>query len=280
MISSILSRLSVFNNGSVWALYLLHVIIRTALFCSLNILSDLKPHDNMQYCRWGRIKLLYKIFNIFWGKNRFNLHIIPSDLDILFEIFCTCPFHVKCWSIVKPKKSKSVTRSIICSLKFSCGIRFSMFRCLWWKIINFVFLTLSDSLFISNHICMFFNSLFILVDSCKLLQLLSIFTSNEHSVLVKFVSSANKIAWNFELAFMYIRLHLCVYVNNRAYCVSNLIPVAITCVVLVGKNWIWMGIYKTFRFLGPPDHISLNWSIVSICVFIFVANRLIGLNWT
>ena len=200
MISSILSRLSVFNNGSVWALYLLHVIIRTALFCSLNILSDLKPHDNMQYCRWGRIKLLYKIFNIFWGKNRFNLHIISSDLDILFEILCTCPFHVKCWSIVKPKKSKSVTRSIICSFKFSCGIRFSMFRCLWWKIINFVFLTLSDSLFISNHICMFFNSLFILVDSCKLLQLLSIFTSNEHSVLVKFVSSANKIAWNFELA--------------------------------------------------------------------------------
>ena len=97
----------------------------------------------MQYCRWGRIKLLYKIFNIFWGKNRFNLHIIPSDLDIVFDIFCTCPFHVKCWSIVNPKKSNSVTRSIICSFKFSCGIRFSMFRCLWWKIINFVFLTLA-----------------------------------------------------------------------------------------------------------------------------------------
>ena len=47
---------------------------------------------------------------------------------------------------------------------------------------------------------MFFNHLFILVDGGKLLQLLSIFTSNEHSVLVKFVSSANKIAWNFELA--------------------------------------------------------------------------------
>ena len=104
-------------------------------FCGLNILSDLKPHDNMQYCRWGRIKLLYKIFNIFWGKNRFNLHIIPSDLDILFDIFCTCPFHVKCWSIVKPKKSKSVTRLIICSFKFSCGIRFSMLRCLWWKML-------------------------------------------------------------------------------------------------------------------------------------------------
>ena len=87
MILSILSRLSVFNNGTVWALYLLHVVIRTALFCSLNILSDLKPHDNMQYCRWGRIKLLYKIFNIFWDTNRFNLHIIPSDLDIRFDIF-------------------------------------------------------------------------------------------------------------------------------------------------------------------------------------------------
>ena len=142
MISSILSRLSVFNNGSVWALYLLHVIIRTALYCSLNILSNLKPHDNMQYCRWGRIKLLYKIFNIFWGKNRFNLHIIPSDLDILFDIFCTCPFHVKSWSIVKPKKSKSVTRSIICSFKFSCGIRFSNVSLFMVKNHKFCFLNI------------------------------------------------------------------------------------------------------------------------------------------
>ena len=185
MISSILSRLSVLNNGSVWALYLLHVIIRTALFCSLNILSDLIPHDNMQYCRWGRIKQLYKIFNIFGGKNRFNLHIIPSDLDILFDIFVHAHSMSNTDRLSNLKKSKSVTRSIICSFKFNCGIRFSMFRCLWWKIINFVFLTLSGSLLIPNHICMFVNSLFILVDSCKLLQLLSIFTSNEHSVLVK-----------------------------------------------------------------------------------------------
>ena len=86
----------------------------------------------------------YIRFSIYFGgKKRFSLHIIPSDLDILFDIFCTCPFHVKCWSIVNPKKLKSVTRSIICSFKFSCGIRFSMFRCLWWKIINFVFLTLT-----------------------------------------------------------------------------------------------------------------------------------------
>ena len=111
MMSSIFSRLSVFNNGSVWALYLLHVIILTALFCSLKSLSDLKPHDNMQYCRWGRIKLLYRILNTCWGRKRFNLHIIPSDLDILFDIFCTCSFHVKCWSIVKPKKLNSVTCS-------------------------------------------------------------------------------------------------------------------------------------------------------------------------
>ena len=87
MISSILSRLGVFDNGSVWALYLLHVIIRTDLSCSLGILSELKAHDDTKYCRWGRIKLLYKILNIFWGKYRFNLHIISSDFDILLDIF-------------------------------------------------------------------------------------------------------------------------------------------------------------------------------------------------
>ena len=59
---------------------------------------------------------------------------------------------------------------------------------------NFVFFTLSDNLFISNYICMLFNSLFILADNCIVLQLLSIFTSNEHNVLIKFVSSANKMA--------------------------------------------------------------------------------------
>ena len=155
MMSSILSRLSTFNNGSVWALYLLYVIIRTALFYSLKSLSDLKPRVNMQYCRWGRIKLLYRILNTCWGKKRFNLHIIPSDHYISFDIFCTCSFHVKCWLIVKPKKLNSVTRSIFCSFNFNCGIRFSMFRCLWWKIMDFVFFTLSDNLFISNHICMF-----------------------------------------------------------------------------------------------------------------------------
>ena len=62
------------------------------------------------------------------------------------------------------------------------------------KIVNFVFFTLSDNLFISNHICMFFNSLFLLADNCIMLQLLSTFTSNEHNVLAKFVSSANKMA--------------------------------------------------------------------------------------
>ena len=34
-----------------------------------------------------RIKMLYKIPNILWGKTRFDLHIIQSDLDILFDIF-------------------------------------------------------------------------------------------------------------------------------------------------------------------------------------------------
>ena len=118
-----------FNNGSAWALYLLHVIIQTAPFCSINSLSNFKTHDNThtQYCRWDRIKLLYKILNIFWGKICFNLHKIPSDLNILFDVFfCTCLFHVKCWLIVKTNKSKSVIRSF----KSICGIGFSMLRCL------------------------------------------------------------------------------------------------------------------------------------------------------
>ena len=34
----------------------------SSFFCSLNILSDLKTHDNMQYCRWGRT-------HVGWGHN-------------------------------------------------------------------------------------------------------------------------------------------------------------------------------------------------------------------
>ena len=157
----------------------------------------------MKNCITLLLSLLYSCPRSQYSIYIFNfLHLNLSDLSVryLFDIFCTCSFHVKCWSIVKPKKLNSVTRSIICSFNFNCGIRFSMFRCLWWKIMNFVFFTLSDNLFISNHICMFFNSLFIFADTCILLQLLSIFTSNEHNVLVRFVSSANKMAWNFVLA--------------------------------------------------------------------------------
>ena len=113
-------------------------------FCSLNSRSVTKCSivDGVELSCYIR-------FSIYFGvKISFNLHIIPTDLDILIDIFCIRPFHVKCWSIVKPKKLKSVTRSIICSFKFSCGIRFSMLRCLWWKIINFVFLTFSDIFFL------------------------------------------------------------------------------------------------------------------------------------
>ena len=53
---------------------------------------------------------------------------------ISFWYFCTCLLHVKCWLSVKPKNFQSVTRSIMCSFDFNWGIRFSMFRCLRWKI--------------------------------------------------------------------------------------------------------------------------------------------------
>ena len=128
----------------------------------------------------------YMILSTCWGKKGVDLHIIPSDLDNLLDIFRRCSFHVKCWSIAKLKKLKS---SLICSFNFNCVIRFSMFRYVWWKITNFVFFTLSERLYTSNHICLIFSSLLILADNSILLQLLSIFTSTEHSMVVKFVSS-------------------------------------------------------------------------------------------
>ena len=72
MISLILGKLNVFNSDSVWALYLLQVIIWTASFCILKRLWDLKARDNMQYCRWGRMELLHRIFNTCWGKKSFD----------------------------------------------------------------------------------------------------------------------------------------------------------------------------------------------------------------
>ena len=86
--------------------------------------------------------------------------------------------------------------------------------------------------------------------------------------------------------------YLCVYVLQNArvcisikickstsvYCISKFIPVAITCVVFVWNNEIWMGIYKPFRFLNPLDHIIVNMFIVLMCGCIFVVFKWIALN--
>ena len=66
MIFMILSRLGAVNKGSV----LIACIDSNSCFLKFkeSCLSDLKPHDDMQYCRWGKIKLLYWILNTCWGK--------------------------------------------------------------------------------------------------------------------------------------------------------------------------------------------------------------------
>ena len=43
------------NNRSVWALYLLFVIMRRARFCSLNILFHSKLQHVIPNCRWDKI---------------------------------------------------------------------------------------------------------------------------------------------------------------------------------------------------------------------------------
>ena len=57
-----------------------------------------------------------------------------------------------------------------------------------WIISSF---KMNDSVFISHHICLFRNSLFVLLDKRNLLPLWSILKSNKHSFLDKLVSSTN-----------------------------------------------------------------------------------------
>ena len=47
--------------------------------------------------------------NIFWGRYRLSLFIIPKNLEILFDIFCICAFQVVCRSMISPRKFKSST---------------------------------------------------------------------------------------------------------------------------------------------------------------------------
>ena len=121
-----------------------------------------KSQIRIEYSIWGRIKLLYMVRNIFWGRYRLSLFIIPKDFEILFDIFCMCTFQVICRSImVSPRKLKSSALTKGFPFNSDCGVWLIISH--WWlrNIMYFVFLTFSDNLFSSSHFCISFSSLFI-----------------------------------------------------------------------------------------------------------------------
>ena len=123
-----LSKFNFLKMGSVWELYLLFDMIRTARFCSLSRRPGLKPQDNIEYCKWGIIIKLYSIRRKCVGKKFFKRHMIPNVLAILFEIFWMWGFQLRCSSIVSPRKLNSMTLSIGSKFIFSVGIILVMFR--------------------------------------------------------------------------------------------------------------------------------------------------------
>ncbi len=96
-----------FNIGSVCALYLLRVIILTALFCSLGNLPEWSPQDRMLKFRCGKIIELYIVLSVYVGRKCWSLFMTPSVRDILLAILSVCgaQFNVSC--IVVPRKLNS-----------------------------------------------------------------------------------------------------------------------------------------------------------------------------
>ena len=78
------------NRGSVWALYLLLVIILSARFCNLNNLLHSKPQHVIPNCRCDRIKESYISFMTEIGRYLLSLFITPRVRDILLAIFEVC----------------------------------------------------------------------------------------------------------------------------------------------------------------------------------------------
>ena len=149
-----LSNFNFRNNGSVRELYLLHVTIRPVRFCSLSNLPNLKPRAEIEYCRCGKIKELYKMRRTCVGRKFFRRHLIPrgGSSDFIRNFQCEW-FPAK---MLVDCKSEEV--------KFACFV-----YCFWiflesWcdivhivlimgKIKNLFFSTFNNNLFIFNHSC-------------------------------------------------------------------------------------------------------------------------------
>ena len=109
------------NNGSVWALYLLFVIMQRARFCSLNIVFHSKPQHVIPNYRWDKIKKSYMSFMAENGRYFFSTFIIPNVREILLAIFAEWELQFINLFIVKPRKLKHGTCSIIFIIDHQVG---------------------------------------------------------------------------------------------------------------------------------------------------------------
>ena len=173
---------------------------RTARFCKGLSLPILKPHDNIQKWKCGRMDVLYNVRGTEMGIIFCSRRRMPIVREVFFATFWTCGFQLKCSSRVRPKKLNSETCSIGSESNFRSGVRVSILRCWWWKLINLVLLTLTDNLFISSHSCTReSSSLMLFVTSVKLVGF-SEFDELNDMGLRRFVSSAWRIALEFNVA--------------------------------------------------------------------------------
>ena len=92
------------NDKSVWAFYLLFIIIYWACFCNLNIPSYLKPQHSISNCKWESASESCIDFIENRGRYLLSWFIMPSIWEILFTFFYEYELHFMKSFIVKPKE--------------------------------------------------------------------------------------------------------------------------------------------------------------------------------
>ena len=185
------------NIGSVWALYLLLVIILRARFCDLNNLLHSKPQHVIPNCKCERMRESYINFMTEIGRYLLSLFITPRVRDILFAIFDVCAFQLMYSFIVIPQKIKRSNSFIFVSQMIKFGISFAEITLWWlWKTMNLVFWTFMDNLLTASQSDILHSSKLIKVSTRLMLPLPR--WVNEHKGLVIVVSSAYKM--NLRLA--------------------------------------------------------------------------------
>ena len=111
--SSIFRTLSVFTSGSVWAFYLLTVIIRIHFVWINLIRRQLNPRPVRNNSNGSGKGWPYNVFSICWDRKHFKRFLIQIYFVTLAYINSMWEFHDKFPFSISPKKFKSLTRSII-----------------------------------------------------------------------------------------------------------------------------------------------------------------------